>query len=212
MDSEFWAKHYSNFSDMSPSPFAQKCSKLLDKNDTLIELGCGNGRDGMHLASHCKSYIGYDVCEVATSSFLQNTDTLSGNMSVRTEDFSNVDFLKNGLADNARTVFYSRFSLHSISVEEEARLFQNIGSLGTSNWVFFLEARTVEDPLYGQGRQVGTNEFVTDHYRRFLDPKQFLLKIGGEFDVSYFETSAGFAPYGESDPIVLRAIFSGVKR
>jgi hypothetical protein len=72
--------------------------------------------------------------------------------------------------------------------------------------VFALESRTIFDGLYGQGVMLGKHEFRTDHYRRFIDPNEFLAEIVNRFSIQYFELSDGFAPFEGEDPIVMRAI------
>ena len=40
-----------------------------------------------------------------------------------------------------------------------------------------MEARTIHDPLFGQGTNVGKGEFVTTHYRRFADIKDVISDL-----------------------------------
>ncbi len=41
----------------------------------------------------------------------------------------------------------------------------------------FIETRTLKDNLYGVGKKVGKHEFVSTHYRRFIDPKKLKIMI-----------------------------------
>ena len=73
---------------------------------------------------------------------------------------------------------------------------------------FFIEVRSIHDPLYGKGRPVDRNAFFYDnHYRRFivLGELTCALKQCG-FRVEYSEESTGFAPYGNDDPPVIRVV------
>ena len=72
-------------------------------------------------------------------------------------------------------------------------------------WALLLEARTIHDTLYGVGTNVGPHEFKTDHYRRFIDPDVFLADMASRFSVRYFEVAQGFAPFGDQDPVLMRA-------
>jgi len=73
----------------------------------------------------------------------------------------------------------------------------------------FIEVRGLHDELYGQGTKVEGEQhaFITDHYRRFIDFKiisQKLKNLG--FFLEYSQEDSGFAPYENSDPIVIRIV------
>ncbi len=208
MENEFWDKWYEGFSIHDPSNFANYClNKYLKTNDTIVEIGCGNGRDGNILSNKVNKYIGLDACPVAVKKF-QDEVQLRGvhkNISVIQSNFCQQDFNKLAIGAD-RLVIYSRFSLHSITYSEFENLIKNIKKIDDSiPWIFLIEARTIFDDMYGIGDNVGLHEFRTDHYRRFIDPKFFLSDMAALFDVRYFEVGPGFAKFGDSDPVCLRA-------
>ena len=210
MRDAFWNKHYQTFKISEPSGFARHClERHMRPGDVVVELGCGNGRDGFvlsHLASH---YVGLDACAVAVGAFQKAAADLmpdvSSKIEVRQGDFTDMDFNELG-RDAKRLVIYSRFSLHAINYEEADRVVANISKITTAPWVFLLEARTIYDALYGEGANIGLHEFQTDHYRRFIDPDAFLADMVSRFAVRYFEVAPGFAPFGDQDPVLLRAV------
>lgn len=209
MQETFWNEHYKKFVHSEPSRFAKWClSDLFRDKDTVVELGCGNGRDGLAIAQKVAGYVGIDSCPVALSSFEESAalvkDNLRSIIKLQQMDFTNVDFNIMG-AGVDRLVLYSRFSLHSVNYNSAESLFQNVSRLKNKNWVMILEARTIYDTLYGQGEEVGRHEFKTDHYRRFIDPNEFFAEITTRFVVPYFEISRGFAPFLGDDPVVMRA-------
>jgi len=61
MKSEFWDNHYKRFGVHESSLFTKFClSKYLSPDDILIELGCGNGRDGIAMSGFVFKYIGFE--------------------------------------------------------------------------------------------------------------------------------------------------------
>ena len=73
---------------------------------------------------------------------------------------------------------------------------------------FFVEVRSVNDPLYGKGKAVERNAFFYDnHYRRFIvrDELVHAFEHCG-FRVEYAKEQTGFAPYGNDDPPVIRIV------
>ena len=209
MSELFWNSHYKSFNLKEPSSFSQYClNKFLVETDTLIELGCGNGRDGLALACAVKSYFGLDSCPIALEAFKENLklqDTnLAQKINLSSRDFTELSFDDFDIQAE-RIVIYSRFSLHSVTRSAANRLFHNIEKITKKPWVFLIEARTIFDPLYGQGLNVGPHEYQTDHYRRFIDPNDFLKDITSRWSLQYYELNTGFAPYLGEDPKVLRA-------
>jgi SAM-dependent methyltransferase len=210
MHDQFWNHHYKNFSLTEPSPFAVWCiDTRLKSTDTVVELGCGNGRDGLAIARKVARYVGLDSCPVAINSFTRSAmlvnDDRACRVAVEQIDFTDFDF-RSFAYGAERLVLYSRFSLHSVDYSAAERLFNNISKLKDFPWVLMLEARTIYDPLYGQGEEVGLHEFRTDHYRRFIDPNNFLQQSTQKFSVRYFELNKGFAPFNSDDPLIMRAV------
>jgi tellurite methyltransferase len=208
MENEFWDKWYKGFDIHEPSNFAKFClTRYINKNDTLVELGCGNGRDGLVLSNNVEKYIGLDASSSALKRFENEVESrgISQNISILQSNFCDQDFNKLAIDAN-RLVIYSRFSLHSIKYSDFEDLINNLQNISSSlSWVFLVEARTIFDDMYGVGENIGLHEFRTDHYRRFIDPKTFLAEMGNLFNIKYFEVSSGFAKFNESDPICLRA-------
>lgn len=212
MEHPYWNAHYRTFNLQQPSSFSRYCAEQhLRPSDLLVELGCGNGRDGLMLLRHVSRYVGVDICSAAMDAFARyaGTDQQNGHPTpdLLHTDFTAIDF-NQFCADDRRLALYSRFTLHTITYTEQARLFDNLGAI-RQPWVFMVEARTIHDALYGQGRNVGPHEYETDHYRRFIDPQEFLKDVSSRFTVRHFEVSDGFAVYGRENPVLMRAVIEG---
>lgn len=213
----FWENHYKTFAVDEPSRFAQYVvSNYLSGGDVIVELGCGNGRDGLFLAKHVHRYVGVDqshvAIEQARGNFAQATqENLC--FELINDDFVLFDFdsiASHAFESGKRLVVYSRFTLHSITQEQEDRLFAALAAVRGGDMLVLIEARTVLDELYGRGQQIGTHAYVTDHFRRFIDPDVFPERLPARFVVSSLETSRGFAEFGHEDPIVMRAVLNGM--
>ncbi len=202
MDRKYWEDYYARVgANDRPSDFAQFCAEQYDPAfGRLVDIGCGDGRDTLFFASAGIPSIGIDQSKVA----------ITGNEKRKTErglecdflegDFTNTDF--DVVAGSAYSV-YSRFTLHSIDYAEETRLFNHLLRLRGLQYVL-IEARSVSDSLYGTGREVGPHEYVTSHYRRFIDPAALRSALQKEFHLEYFEESNGFAKTATEDPCLIR--------
>ena len=60
----YWEKFYKKVRKkrLSRSKFADFVLKKINKNYTLIDFGCGDGRDSFYFAKYIKKTIGIDSC------------------------------------------------------------------------------------------------------------------------------------------------------
>lgn len=210
MDIEYWDKYYkrngTNELISDCSTFAAFCldNFFVDPGMTIIELGCGNGRDAVYFAQNELKVVALDQSitgvkiakkrlDVAKSHYL---DTVSA-------DFVKMDYAKYTHVD----AFYSRFTIHSISSDDEAKLLPKIFHALNSGGLFCIEVRTTSDPLYGIGENCGDNTFSTDHRRRFVNSDKFLhsvLALG--FKLVYFTERDNLSVYKDDNPVLMRIV------
>jgi tellurite methyltransferase len=107
-------------------------------------------------------------------------------------------------------VVYSRFTIHSISAEQQKRVLNWAYESLNSGGLLVIEARGQKNEIFGVGEQVENeaDAFILDnHYRRFINLNDFidqLLDLG--FIIDYFEEKKGFAPYNGDDETYIRVI------
>ena len=126
------------------------------------------------------------------------------NLHSKARDF----LLKKIIQDLKIEVFYSRFTIHSISKSDELVLLPKIYSHNLDRkGLFCVEVRTINDPLYGIGI-CGENTFMTDnHKRRFIDTTVFrkqVLDLG--FRELYFIEENNLSIYKNDNPVLMRII------
>jgi cyclopropane fatty-acyl-phospholipid synthase-like methyltransferase len=208
MDSDtkkYWNVYYESFDEVRPSPFCSYVMhNFLDVKDTVLELGCGNGRDGLSLARNCTHYQGFDVSKEAIhqASLLFDTQGLQAeNYELLANDFSSVTRPTTALG---RVIVYSRFSLHADSETVQQSLFNRLNQTLHKGDLLLIEVRTIYDELYGVGTNVDRNAYISDHYRRFLDPGDFPALLPNRLKVLTKLVERGFAPYAGADPKVMR--------
>jgi len=203
-DKEYWSKYYKKLiekkANLTPSPFAEHIvnNGIIQKNNSLIELGCGNGRDAIFFAKKQIFVTAIDQC-ANTTKILNNYK----NINAYPADFTNM----NNLSEKT-DVIYSRFTMHSVDEKGEDSTLKWVFENLLSGGVFCIEARTIKDPLCGRGEDKGNNIwFYNNHHRRFIDANYFKNKlIKNGFAIEFYKESNGFAKYKDEDPIVLRAI------
>lgn len=204
MDQQYWENYYRSQSPSDqPSDFAQFCQRRYASEwGRMVDVGCGNGRDTLFFAMRSVPCLGVDQCSGAIAKNQAKADALALAASFKQDDFCGCEFDR--LANGPHSV-YSRFTLHAINRVEEQRFMSNVLRAQSLQYLL-IEARTIRDALYGQGTEVGTHEFVTTHYRRFIDPEELRRQLESDFQIEYFEEAQGFARVGDDDPCLVRVI------
>ena len=82
-----------------------------------------------------------------------------------------------------------------------------------NNGVFAIEARSINDHLYGKGTKIGEHEYIAEtahaeaHYRRFIDINEITNELTENgFTILEAQESDEFAPYLQEKPVCIRVI------
>ena len=195
-----WDEYYkSDDAPTFPSPFAKYVGNKLGTKQTILEIGCGNGRDSKFFASQGHQVTGLDssVAAIELCKKLYSCESL--------------EFFSGAIADIAIInkkkfdLIYSRFVFHAMSLSEEIEILKTSYQLLNKDGQFFIECRSINDPLSDKGEILSETERIDGHYRRFIileEFKQRLIQAG--FKITTTIESNGLAKFEEEDPIVIR--------
>jgi len=204
MYKQYWEDYYKKTrrSIPRPSPFAEfVLTTYLRPNNSLIELGCGDGRDSIFFAKNKVSVFAVDQCRKEIN-YLKNIWTQ--NIVFQYADFTKLD------NKNTYNHVYSRFTMHSISdAEEDATLNWSYNQLNEDG-TLFIEARGQENELYKLGSLVPgeQNAYIYGgHYRRFINFDTLCKKLEHiGFQLLTAEEKSGFSPHNDTDYKFIRII------
>lgn len=200
-DTAYWNEVYSRKTESGgPSLFAIEMERSMKPESTVVDLGCGSGRDSLFFAARNHKVLAVDL----SSEAIQIIRRADPGIKAIEEDF--VTFL--GKYENAFDYLYSRFSLHAISADQEQALVMCAYNSLKKGGALFVEARSVQDERFGRGEEIAKNTFRYEgHARRFIDINDLekTLRAGGFF-IEKIVQSRGFAPYGDEDPVIIRAV------
>jgi len=70
----------------------------------------------------------------------------------------------------------------------------------------FIETRSDKDELCGVGKKISKNEYITDHYRRFINKDKLLKMLKKNFRIIYSKEAKGFSKFKKEDPCLIRVI------
>ena len=206
-DKEYWNKYYEkNSKPTTASSFAKFILPQLSENKNLLELGCGNGRDSIYFSKNGLNVIGVDQvrCEV---DFL-NENYKSENICFICDDFTNLENSEHSLIKETQFDYiYSRFTFHSINKNKEDRTLDWIETKLSKDGLFLLEARSINDPMFKQGKMLSETEHFTNHYRRFMNLDNIIEKLENRnFGIVFKTEENNLAVYKNDNPYVIRII------
>jgi cyclopropane fatty-acyl-phospholipid synthase-like methyltransferase len=204
MDKNYWENYYKSTPvGEKPSLFAQfVLDNYLKSGESLIELGCGNGRDGIFFSENGLNVLAVDQCAEEIEALQDKSG--KENLKFLSSDFTQLDH--ENIFDN----IYSRFTLHSISEEQENRVIDwSYKSLNKGGHIF-IEARGHKNEIYKLGEKVQGEEHAyiyNNHYRRFVNKEDLVTKLRTTgFELIFEAEEKGFAPYENTDYTFMRVI------
>ena len=195
----YWDEYYIKGNAPSfPSPFAKHVANKLNTQQNILEIGCGNGRDSKFFSSKGHHVTGLDRSGTA----IELCKNLYSDESI--------EFFFGTITNIAKThkkkydLIYSRFVIHTMSLKEEIEMLTTSYKLLNKDAQFFIECRSINDPLSRIGEILSHTERVEGHYRRFIILEEFKLRlVEAGFEVTETIESNGLARLGEENPVVI---------
>ena len=204
-DTVYWNAFYrKGLASNEPSLFAKYVYEkfIIENGGSLIELGCGNGRDSAFFLNKGLYVTAIDA-SIDAIERLQECYSENKKIELVCGDFVNYNY-----DEKLYNYCYSRFSLHAISEKQEEVLIRRVYDLLKVNGYFFIEVRSVHDELYGKGEKVGDDAYVWEgHFRRFARMGKLIERIEEDgFVVHEAAEQRNFAPYKNENPYIIRLV------
>lgn len=157
-------------------PSSNNCRKVL-------ELGCGQGREAVNMAGHGLDVSGIDHSTVA----IERANALAGNLGL------DLDFRRHDLStrlpydSGTFSGVFAHLSLHYFDDATTARLFNEIARVLRPQGVLYFTVRSVRDPLYGQGDQIGKDRYcIKGHVRHFFR-EEYVREVLATWHIQFTE-------------------------
>lgn len=205
---EYWRHFYQHARvPVVPSQFAVFAISELEDAETIIDVGCGSGRDSFFFVRQGLNVVGIDASKSAVDSCLSRSEDEGPGLS----KFVCIDVSDDGFAGLAKAELeamptarnpaaYARFFVHALTEAEEVDFLEAMYEvLNPTGGKLAVEFRTSRDR-----EQV---KETPAHYRRFVDVFSFVNRaqdVG--FDLEYFVEGFGYAKHRADDAHVARCI------
>lgn len=198
MEKDYWKKFYRKDSEASdllpPSQFAAFVAGIITTRDlTVIDYGCGTGRDSVFLSNYVNRVIAVDQVNSIHSDVVIKNNNLF---------FCYPEDLKDSIktyAANQNICVYARFFLHAIDDKEQSNFLDSCSELLSKGEQVFFEFRVEKDRVL--------KKETAKHYRRYQSLSSLCSSLEKRgFDVVYSAEGRGFAVYKQDDAVVARVV------
>jgi hypothetical protein len=192
---EYWDNFYkSNLSKTlsTNSDFSNfVLEKILDipKNEelSLIDLGCGNGKDTTFFVNNKINAEGIDLSIDSSLPYVRQGDALS--------------------ISKPYDIYYLRFFIHTLIEEDVDRLFNNISNTMKQSSLVFLETRSSKGITNQPYSETNFRSSIGGEHHRTLYSLDYLSsKVSEYFDIEFSVEKQGLAIFREKNPYIIRII------
>ena len=203
----YWNNYYKlKENNINPSNFALFVSKKFVKKDSyILDVGSGDGRDSFYLRKKAKYVLGVDL----SSTVIKKNKLKSKRLGYKNIKFKNLSSSHLHKIQNKNiTLIYARFFIHAINELSENIFLKYLAKNFTTKTLIALEFRTIKDVLMKKGKKISKYERLTDHYRRFIDPKKFEKKLQNlKFKILYKKLGINLSKSPNDNPHLCRIVF-----
>jgi tellurite methyltransferase len=174
-ETDYWDKLWAKQSHASENNFAQRAYQIIEAKNfsTLLDLGCGDGRDSIYFSSKGLNVTALDF----SSSAINNLTSQNPRFRCILGDIRDI-----GFKEKTFDVVYSHLSLQYFDDKTTDKIFENIYKILVNNGLFFIKCKSVNDGLYGQGEKIEEDLFMSEHLRHFFS-KEYMVKKLHSFKV-----------------------------
>ncbi len=187
-DAIYWKNKWANRPSESANRFAVRAYKLIraKKIKTLLDLGCGAGRDARYFSRKGLTVTAID----RSTTGMAQLKTRNPRINCILGDVRMVKLKKNSF-----DVIYAHLSLHYFDDRTTRRVFQKIHRALKPKGLFFVKCKSVDDPLCGKGTKVGADMYYLGHIRHFFS-KGYMQEMLSSFKIlSLRKTSSIYHHY-----------------
>jgi SAM-dependent methyltransferase len=186
-----------------PSPFARWVHDREPAAESIVDIGCGTGRDSLWFARNGHDVLGLDYIPAATEragNAAREDDLPARFTTFNLYDTRQVLGIGAELAHREiAPILYGRFLIHALEDQGRRNLWRVADMCLRRGGKFYLEFRT--------GLDAGKEHEFGEHFRKYLDPDAVATEIeatGGQ--IEHHEAGHGLAVYKNEDPHVCRLV------
>lgn len=188
MNENYWKNFYKQNPELnSNSSFSEFVLSKIEEKDTILDLGCGNGKDTYFFKKNKIKVTGID-----------KNPSLKEDFFIIGDVFENVFESKN---------YYMRFFVHAVEEEYLDSLLDKIYNISSTGAKIYIETRSTKEITEKEKLLYNFKSGVGDLHKRMLYSCEYLQeKISKNFKIEFVKEGKGFSKFAGKDPYLIRII------
>jgi ubiquinone/menaquinone biosynthesis C-methylase UbiE len=186
---EYWELLYSkgDYFGRGPTKLAKYAENILKNQSihTMLEIGCGQGRDALHFASKGYDVHAFDLSHNAIEFIEKRKKELGlNNLKLKVHDTSQIF----SYTANQFDFIYSNLALQFFDLPTMKKIIDNVAKVMKSESSFVFSTKKEGDKYYKKGTKINENAY--EHkgvIRYFYDKKTLLNSLEEKFEVIEIE-------------------------
>ncbi|MDI6883208.1 MAG: class I SAM-dependent methyltransferase [Patescibacteria group bacterium] len=169
-ETSYWKNKWSKRPLEPANNFAKRAFKLIKEKNlkTLLDLGCGDGRDSIYFSNNGLKVTAVDFSESGINKLKSQNEKIN----CIVKDIRNISF-----AENSFDVIYAHLTLHYFDDKTTSKIFNNLYEILKKGGLIFVKCKSTDDTLFGKGKKVGENMYKKGHIRHFFTKEYMTEKL-----------------------------------
>ena len=186
MTDTFWQEKHDDYAvndwSKKPSIFAQEVVQYFPAGASILELGCGQGQDGLWFADMDKG-LTVRATDFEDSA-LRSADERKNERGIEAIDFETLDLRQLfPYEDEMFDVVYAHLALHYFDKATTEQVFSEIYRVLRPDGIVAFLVNSVNDPEYNTGEEIEKDYFVTIGTRKRYFSAQTVREFARKFEV-----------------------------
>mgnify|MGYP001183020344 CR=1 FL=1 len=185
----YWNNLYSkdDYFGTGQTILADFAKTIIEENNisTLLELGCGQGRDSLFFTNFVSNVTSVDISENAINFVkkIKNERNLT-NLDLFVHDIKKpLNFL-----DKSFDIVYSNLALQFFDINQLKEIFSNISEIMSNDSFFIFSTKKPGDKYFNFGKKISENSFqYKDITRYFFEKSEIKHLLEQNFKIISFE-------------------------
>lgn len=174
---------------MGPTKLAKLAQTQIKENKiySILELGCGQGRDSIFFSQFGHNVNAFDISPIAIE-FINKTKDLLGITNLTPSVFDIEKPLE--FNEDSFDLIYSNLALQFFELEKLNQIFNNVAKVLKKKSPFIFSTKKIGDKYYNFGTKVNENAFeYKGIIRYFYDAEQLKDLLSEKFDILQFDAA-----------------------